>query len=63
MQDVDVKVVGAVLNVTRAVCVAIRAGREVARGVTVTSVAMFKDVESMLKRVEKLRMVPQVPGS
>ena len=50
------------LSIARAICAAVQSGRGAARGATVTSVTTSAPVEPMLKRVEKLRAVPRVPG-
>ena len=60
MQDVDVLVVGVVLNVARVACAAVQVGHGVASGAPVTSVTTAASVESMSKWVEKLQMVPRI---
>ena len=59
----DVEVVGAVLALAKAVCASLHMGRGVADGARVISAIAGTGVEEMNKRVDKMRVVPRVPGA
>ena len=59
----DIEVVGAVLVLAKAVCASLHTGRGVADGAWVISAIAGTGVEEMDKRVDKVHVVPRVPGS
>ena len=59
----DIEVVGVVLALTKAVCASLHTGRGVADGAGVISAIAGTGVEEMDKHVDKMRVVPRVPGA
>ena len=59
----DIEVVGAVLALAKAVCASLHTGRGVADGARVISAIAGTGVEEMDKHVDKMRVVPRVPGA
>ena len=59
----DIEVVGAVLALVKAVCASLHMGRGVAESARVILAIAGTGVEEMDKRMDKMRMVPCVPGA
>ena len=59
----DIEVVGAVLALAKAVCASLHMGRGIADGVQVISAIAGMGVEEMDKCMDKMRVVPCVPGA
>ena len=59
----DIEVVGTVLTLAKAVCASLHTGRGVADGRRVISAIAGTGVEEMDKRLDKMHMVPHVPGT
>ena len=59
----DIEVVGAVLALAKAVCASLNTGHGVADGARVISAIAGMGVEEMDKRMDKMRVVPCVPGA
>ena len=59
----DVKVVGAVLAFAKAVCASLHTGRGIADGAWVILAIAGMGVEEMDKRMDKMHVVPCVPGA
>ena len=59
----DIEVVGAVLALVKAICASLHTGRGVADGARVISAIAGTGVEEMDKCVDKMRVVPRVPGA
>ena len=59
----DIEVVGAVLALAKAVCASLHMGRGIADGTWAISVIAGMGVEEMDKRMDKMHMVPRIPGA
>ena len=59
----DIEVVGAILALAKAVCVSLHTGRGIADGERVISAIAGTGVEEMDKRMDKMHVVPRVPGA
>ena len=59
----DIEVVGTILALAKAVCASLHTGRGIADGARVISAIAGMGVEEMDKRVDKMRMVPRMPGA
>ena len=59
----DIEVIGAVLALAKAVCASLHMGHGVADGAWVILAIAGTGVEEMDKHVDKMHMVPRVPGA
>ena len=59
----DIEVIGAVLVLAKAVCASLHTGRGVADGARVILAIAGTGVEEMDKRVDKMCVVPRMPGA
>ena len=59
----DIEVIGAILALAKAVCASLRTGHGIADGARVISAIAGTGVEEMDKRVDKMCMLPRVPGA
>ena len=59
----DIEVVGAILALTKAMCASLHMGGGVADGARVILAIAGMGVEEMDKCMDKMRVVPHVPGA
>ena len=59
----DIEVIGAILALAKAVCASLRTGHGIADGARVISAIAGMGVEEIDKRMDKMHVVPRMPGA